>query len=402
MTDPSLSSVRVLDLGWSWAGPYAGMILADLGAEVLKLESAGRIDILRWSGAFAEGLRAHERSGYYAACNRGKRSFTLNLKHDQARDVILDLVERCDVLIENFAPRVLPGLGLSAETLRERNPRLIVLSMAGYGPTGGESDYLSYGDHLLHASGFSSITGQESDPPTKLGIFYGDPVGGMYGALAAVAALRHRRLTGEGTHLELSQLEGLASLIPTNFLRRSEGEAVVRRNDKSPTYAPHGFYRAAGLDAWVAIAVRSDDEWRALHGRMTEDYVYSPPLETAGERLARSAECDGFVTAWTAMRSPWEVTSACQDMGIAAYPVQSAPRLLFDEHLGSRQFFPIVNRPIVGSGPIPGVVFRTSGEGVRVRGYAPLLGEHNDYVYRELLGLSSEEYRVGVDSGLIH
>ena len=402
MSSPSLSGVRVLDMGWSWAGPYAGMILADLGAEVLKLESAGRIDILRWSGAFADGLRDFERSGYYTACNRGKRSFTLDLKHEQARETVLDLVARCDVLIENFAPRVLPSLGLSAESLRARNPRLIVLSMSGYGATGEESEFLSYGDHLLHASGFSSITGDAADPPTKLGIFYGDPVGGMYGALAVISALRHRHARGEGCHLELSQLEGLTSLIPTSFLRRSAGEHLARLNDKSKDHAPHGFYRCAGVDAWVAIAVRGDAEWAALRSELSSAGIDVPALATAAERLDATAVCDAILSRWTLGLSPWQVTTACQRMGIAAYPVQSAPRLLFDDHLAARAFFPIVNSPIAGPGPIPGVVFRTSGDGARVRGYAPLLGEHNEYVYREILGLSEVQYEERVASGQIH
>lgn len=398
---PSLEGIRVVDMGWSWAGPYAGMILADLGAEVLKLESAGRIDILRWSGAFADGLRDYERSGYYTACNRGKKSFTVNLKHEQSTDVVLRLVEQCDVLIENFAPRVLPALGLSAQVLRERNPRLIVLSMSGYGASGSESAYLSYGDHLLHASGIASLTGAAEDPPTKVGIFYGDPVGGMYGALAVLAALRDRKLTGNGCHLQLSQLEGLISLIPAQIMRQSSGEQVSRRNDKSDKHAPHGFYRCAGNDAWVALAVTGDDQWRLLSARLQEDGVNVPILPTAAERVKASPQVDECIGRWCATRSPWQVTLTCQQLGIAAYPVQSAPRLLFDDHLAAREFFPVVHRPVVGPGPIPGVVFRTSGKGSQVRGYAPLLGEHNEQVYKELLGFTEDQYQEGIASGLI-
>ena len=163
-----LEGIRVLDMGWSWAGPYAGMILADLGAEVIKLESVHRIDILRWSGAFADGVRHYERSGYYTACNRGKKSVTVNLKNPNGRELVLRLVEHCDGVIENFAPRVLPGLGLGPDVLLERNPGAVIISMSGFGASGPERDQVSYGDHLLHASGFASITGSPDARPPLL------------------------------------------------------------------------------------------------------------------------------------------------------------------------------------------------------------------------------------------
>jgi crotonobetainyl-CoA:carnitine CoA-transferase CaiB-like acyl-CoA transferase len=390
--DGPLSGVRVIDMGWSWAGPYGGMILADLGAEVIKLESAHRIDILRWSGAFTDMVRHHERSGYYTACNRGKLSATLNLKDDAAKELLLRLVETADALIENFAPRVLPGLGLGADVLQARNPKLVVLSMSGYGATGPERDNLSYGDHLLHASGIASVTGHPDDPHTKIGTFYGDPVGGMYGALSIIAGLAERDRTGKGVRLELSQLEGLISLIPAHMLRASAGASEPRSADKVADMCPHGFYRCIGQDAWVSIAVRSDVEWDALRALLIAANVDAPIGETLAERKAEEDAIDAAVSAWTGQRSPWEVVRACQAHGIAAYPVQSAPRLLYDDHLHAREFFQWVNRPINGPGPIPGVTFRIAGGGSAVRGYAPLLGEHNDYVWRDVVGLPEDEY----------
>lgn len=396
-----LSGVRVLDMGWSWAGPYGGMVLADLGAEVIKLESGTRLDILRWSGAFADGLRDYERSGYYTSCNRGKKSATLNLKAEGSREVVLDLARNCDVLIENFAPRVMPSLGLSAAELHEVNPGLVVISMAGYGASGPERDFLSYGDHLLHASGFASLTGEEGDPNTKIGIFYGDPVGGMYAALGALAGLRNRQLTGRGVHLQLSQLEGLVSLLPASMMRASLGIKNVRTSQRSAAMHPHGFYRCAGFDTWVSIAVSDDHRWRAVRELLESAGVPVPNAPCLNERLSCRDEIDGALSQYTASRSPWDVTTAFQAVGVAAYPVQSAPRLLWDDHLAEREFFPIVRRPVVGPGPITGPVFRSSDGAVRPRGYAPLLGEHNEYVYRELLGFTEATYNEALQNGLI-
>lgn len=396
-----LAGVRVLDMGWSWAGPYGGMILADLGADVIKLESGTRLDILRWSGAFADNLRDYERSGYYTSCNRGKRSATLNVKAPGSREVVLELVRHCDVLIENFAPRVMPSLGLSAAELHEANPRLVIVSMAGYGASGPERDFLSYGDHLLHASGFASLTGEDGDPNTKIGIFYGDPVGGMYAAMGALAALRNRELTGRGVHLQLSQLEGLVSLLPASMVRASLGLPNARSSQRSESMHPHGFYRCAGFDTWVSIAVSDDDQWDALRGVLQAAGIAVPRACCLQERLACRDEIDAALANYTATRSPWDVTTVLQEAGIAAYPVQSAPRLLWDDHLAAREFFPIIRRPIVGPGPITGPVFRSATGAVRPRGYAPLLGEHNREVYREILGFSEEAFHDALESGLI-
>ena len=398
-----LSGVRVLDLGWSWAGPYAGMILADLGAEVLKLESLGRIDILRWSGAFADGIRHHERSGYYGACNRGKRSFQLNLKHPNAREIVLQLVEQSDVLIENFAPRVMESLGLGRDVLLERNPRLVALSMSGYGSSGPERDYVSYGDHLLHASGIASLTGEEDDPHTKIGIFYGDPVAGMYGALGILAGLHERDRIGRGAHLEFSQLEGLVSLIPGAVINQSVGLQPKRYGTRHPEFHPHGFYRCVGYDTWVAISVRSDGEWEQFRNLLLADGITSQgPHETTPERLQHRDAIDAAVSEWTATRSPWEATAACQGLGIAAYPVLSAPALLRSNHLQHRSFFTYLDRAIVGPGPVTGPVLRTPARRSQVRSPAPLLGEHNRYVYREILGMSPEQIEQATKEQLIH
>jgi crotonobetainyl-CoA:carnitine CoA-transferase CaiB-like acyl-CoA transferase len=396
-----LAGVRVLDLGWTWAGPFAGMILTDLGAEVIKVESGQRIDVLRWSGAFADGVRDHERSGYNNACNRGKQSVTIDLKHPDGRQLVLDLAGRCDVAIENFSPRVLPGLRLGWDDLSRANPRLVMLSLSAYGASGPEQDYIAYGDHLLYASGMTSVTGHPDDPPTPIGTFYGDPVAGIYGALAILAALAERDRTGAGQHLEYAQIEGLVSMMPGALIATSAGGDVVRSVDKSPDMAPHGFYRCAGDDAWVAIAVEDDDRWRALRELMRASGAAVPEWSTLAARKADETSVDQVIGAWVQPLSPWQVTTALQAAGVAAFPLMSAARLLWDHHLHQRDFFAWVEHPVTGPGPIPGVVFRVGADGARVRGAAPLLGQHNEQVFGGLLGLSEDRYRDLVASGAI-
>lgn len=400
MTGP-LEGVRVLDLGWTWAAPFTTMMLCDLGADVIKVESASRVDVLRLSGAFADGVRHYERSGYHNACNRGKRSVTIDLKHPDGRQLVLDLVRHCDIVIENFSPRVLPGLGLGWETLEAVNPQLIMVSMSAYGATGPERDYIAYGDHLLMGSGMAAATGHPDDPPTPIGTYYGDPVAGMYGALAATAALDERDRTGRGLHLEMSQMEGLLSVIPGPLMTASAGETVERVVDKSDAMAPHGFYRCEGDDAWVAIAVEDDDGWRALRGVLRAAGNDVPEWPTLADRRRHEADLDVIVSSWTAARSPWEVTTACQSVGVAAIPMMNAARLLWDHHLHQRSFFRWVVHPVIGPSPIPGVVFRVGATGAQVRGPAPLLGEHNQQVFCNLLGMDEQRFEMLVQSGAI-
>jgi crotonobetainyl-CoA:carnitine CoA-transferase CaiB-like acyl-CoA transferase len=396
-----LEGVRVLDLGWTWAGPFAGMILTDLGADVIKVESGQRIDVLRWSGAFADFVRDPERSGYNNSCNRGKRSVTIDLKHPDGRDLVLLLAEWADLAIENFSPRVLPSLGLGWEDLSAVNPRLVLLSLCAYGSSGPEQGYVAYGDHLMFASGMASVTGHPEDPPTPIGTFYGDPVAGIYGALGLLAALEEQQRTGVGRHLELAQVEGLISMIPGAVMNASGGGAAQRTVDKSPDMAPHGFYRCAGDDTWVAVAVEDDTRWAALREMLLGAGLDVPLWETLPARKAAESDLDRVLEAWTSALSPWQVTTACQAAGVAAYPMMDARRLAWDHHLHQREFFAWVEHPVTGPGPIPGVLFNVGDRGSTVRGPAPTIGQHNEEVFCDLLGVTRERYLQLVQSGAI-
>jgi benzylsuccinate CoA-transferase BbsF subunit len=377
------------------------MILADLGADVIKVETRSRVDMLRLSGAFADGVRDPERSGWYTATNRGKRSVTIDMKQPDGRQLVLDLARISEAGIENFSPGVLDRLGLGFEALSDVNPGFVMLSLSAYGATGPEHDYVAYGDHLGYASGLASVIGHPDDGPTPINAFYGDPVAGMYGALAIIAALEQRETTGRGRHLEYSQVEGLLTMVPGPIMQRSAGAPVPRLADKSSESAPHGFYRCAGDDAWAAIAVDNDQAWAALRSVLRADGVELADLDTLVERKADEATLDSALSAWTGSLSPWEVTTRCQKIGVAAYPMMNSLRLAGDAHLHERHFFSWVTHPVAGPGPLPGVVFRVGDGGARVRGAAPLIGQHNEAVFMGLLGLTRARYEQLIAAGAI-
>jgi benzylsuccinate CoA-transferase BbsF subunit len=401
MSGGPLDGVRVLDFGWTWAGPYCGMILSDLGADVIKVETSLHLDMLRLSGAFADGVRDYERCGWYSATNRGKRSITVNLKHPEGRRLVLDLAAISDVAIENFSPGVLDRLRLGWDDLSAANPRMVLLSLSAYGATGPEHEYVAYGDHLGYASGLASVIGHPDDGPTPINTFYGDPVAGMYGALAVIAALEERDRTEVGRHLEYSQVEGLLTMMPGPIITRSSGEQVSRLVDKSLVMAPHGFYRCLGDDAWVAIAVEDDERWASFSTLLGEGAEALTGLDRFEQRKAHEPAIDAAISAWTGNCSPWQVTMACQAVGVAAYPLMNSARLAWDAHLHERDFFQWVTHPIAGPGPIPGVVFRLGEGGAAVRGPAPLLGQHNEEVLTGLLELDRERLDHMIADGAI-
>ena len=229
------------------------MILTDLGADVIKIETSRRLDMLRLSGAWADGVRDPERSGWYSATNRGKRSITIDMKHPEGRRLVMDLVAISDAAIENFSPGVLGRLHLGWEELSAANPAIVLLSLSAYGATGPERGYVAYGDHLGYASGFASVIGHPDDGPTPINTFYGDLVAGMYGALAIVAALKQARQSGKGCHLEYSQVEGLLTMMPGPIITRSSGGASGAAdrqiaNDVSPRVLPMSRRRRLGID----------------------------------------------------------------------------------------------------------------------------------------------------------
>jgi benzylsuccinate CoA-transferase BbsF subunit len=401
VTNGPLDGVRVIDFGWTWAAPYCGMILADLGAEVIKVETSQRLDMLRLSGAFADGVRHHERSGWYSATNRGKRSITIDMKHLEGRRLVLDLAAISDVAIENFSPGVLDRLDLGWTDLSAVNPGIVLLSLSAYGATGPEHEYVAYGDHIGYVSGLASVIGHPDDGPTPINTFYGDPVAGMYGALAIAAALDERSRTKTGCHLEYAQVEGLLAMMPGPIMTRSSGARVSRLADKSPVMSPHGFYRCLGDDAWMAIAVEDDLRWSAFVALLGEAGATLVDLDRFEQRKANEPAIDVAVSAWTAEQSPWQATMACQGIGVAAYPLMNSARLVWDAHLHARDFFRWVTHPIAGPGPLPGVVFRIGDEGAAVRGSAPMMGQHNEEVFMGLLNLDRERFDQLIADGAI-
>ncbi|PLP96523.1 CaiB/BaiF CoA-transferase family protein [Cupriavidus pauculus] len=389
-----LEGIRVIDLTMGWAGPLATRTLADLGAEVIKVESTGYPDW--WRGAnFTEAFyrdRLYEKNSNFNMMNRNKLGITLDLTRPEGKALLLDLVAHADAVIENYSAEVLPKLGLTYDTLRARNDRLVMVSMPAFGLGNAWSNTRAYGGTLEQASGLPCYTGHPDGPPAMTSYAYGDPIGGLNAGAAMLVALFAQRATGKGRHLNLSQVEAMLALTAPYMIEQSvSGQVTPRQGNRHPMAAPHGCYRCAGDDGWVVVSV-TDAQWPALCrviGRM--DLAEGTALADAAGRRAQHDRIDAAIAAWCAKREPDDAMQALQQAGIAAGAVKPMWQVLQDRHLHARGFWCEVERPYVGRYAASTSWFRGAGGPAPIRHVSPTLGQHTDQVLASVLGLGAEQ-----------
>jgi benzylsuccinate CoA-transferase BbsF subunit len=388
-----LEGIRVADFTWVWAGPFCTLQLAHLGAEVIRIETASRPCVTRMLPPWADGEFGVNRSGYFNQYNQGKLSLALDLKQPRAVSIAKQLVARSDIVCENFAAGVMDRLGLGYTSLQQVKPDIIMIALSGYGATGPEREFVSYGPAQVPLSGMSSLTGYAGWPPMHVGISYGDPTAGLHGAFAVLAALWYRQRTGRGQFIDLSQLETAIAVLPEGIMEYTmNGTHPPRQGNRDPWMAPHGVFRCAGEQRWVAVAVRDDDEWsRFAEALGRPDLATDPRFQTLAARKANEDGLEALVTEWTRTRSPEEVTHLLQAAGIPAFVSANSQDLADDPQLKESGLFVHLAHPEIGRRQHIGIPWQMSAMSCEVRRPAPCLGEHTDYVMSEILGYRAEE-----------
>ena len=389
-----LHGVRVLDLTMAWAGPYGTRLLADMGAEVIKIEAVNNWDLVRsFTGQPPTVERVWNKSPYFNQLNRNKHGLCLDLSHPRGRDLFLRLVPLSDMVIENFRSEVMDNLGLSFDVLKGAKADIILVSMPGHGKTGPEKDYIAYGTNVEQLSGLCHLSGYRDGPPQKTGISYGDPMAGIAAAGAIALALWQRRRTGQGQYVEVAQRENLINVIGEYILGYSmSGQEPTRLGNRHSSMAPHGCYPCRGDDQWLTIACEDDGQFAALCAAIGQPgLAQDRRFADVVSRYRHQDELDGIVAAWTQERSKEEARQALEAAGVPAAPVLSVPEVFADPHLRARRFFEAVAHPEAGVWEMDGSPWRLSEPPAHIRLPAPRFGEHNDYVLRHLLGLSHEE-----------
>jgi len=389
---PILQNIRILDFSWVLAGPYATRILADFGAEVIKVQPL-----------LPEEAEDAFSRGYYSTWNRNKLGITLNLNKGEGVAIAKKLVAISDAVVENFTPRVMANWGLDYESLKRIKPDLIMLSMSTMGSTGPQRDYVGFGPTVHAFSGMTYLTSLPGKPPMGPGYAHADHVAGLVAALAMLGALEYRRRTGEGQYIDVSQVEAMASLLGDAVLEyTADGRSPEPMGNRSAEAAPHGIYRCRGDDRWCAIAVFNDEEWRRFC-RVLGDPSWSEDsrFATSARRLENADELDGWVERWTIQHTAEEVMNRLQAAGIAAGVVQDARDLVNDPQLRSRGFFVELGHPELGKTVSDAVPIRLSRTQARYRRAAPTAGQDNDYVFRDLLGMSAGDITALRKQGVI-
>jgi benzylsuccinate CoA-transferase BbsF subunit len=366
------------------------LLLSILGAEVIKVESRTRLDHSRVRSLMAGVIHGGpDESPLFNDLNLGKLSLSLNLRTQEARDIVRRLVAASDVVVQNMRPGVLDRLGLGYQDLQAVKPDIIMLSSSAVGATGPEKTYTGYAPTFACLSGFADITGYPDQPPVPLSGSVDLRVG-MTSAFAVLAALHHRERTGEGQNIDLSSTEVMSAMMGEAFLDHSmSGRIPQRLGNRDAVMAPHGCYRCKGENQWVTIAVESESEWTALKSLIPdpalEDEAFAGPLE----RWQNQGRLDAILERWTCEREPYQAAQVLQQAGVPCLPVLRGQDLSSNPHLQERDVFRTVNHPVVGRKAVLGPPWKMAG--VDVPRPAPLMGEHNDYVLGEILGLSRDE-----------
>jgi len=401
----ALEGVRVIDFSWIVAGPQCTRILADFGADVIKIENYSNMDYIRASG----GADSPNRSPLFNTLNRNKRSLTLNVMHPRGMELLKTLIKKSDVIVENFSSRVLEKWGLGYEEQKKLNPGIIYCSMSGFGHSGRDRDFVTWGPTAQALSGLTYMSGLPGEESAGWGFSYMDHTGGFYGTIAIMMALLHRNKTGEGQHLDLSQVEAGIGLTGTSVLDYTVNNRPFRRDGMPPgnraperEIAPHNSYPCRGEDRWCVIAVTNDAEWDSLVNILGNPaWANDERFATMESRFANQNDLDEFISQWTINLTPLEVFDILQNAGVPAGAVQTPmERAEIDLQLKHRGFIAEVEHAELGNTKVESIPMKMSETPWKLNKASPLLGEHSAEIYMDLLGVSAEELGTLFEEGI--
>lgn len=398
-----LTGVRVLDMTHHLAGPVAGQVLADLGAEVIKIEGPTRPDHVRNNAPVPDvpGDK-YNRSTYFNEINRSKQSLIVDLKQPAGRDIVKKLVAVSDVLVENNSAGVMDRLGLGYETLSAINPRFIMASLNAFGSSGPYKKYSSFGPGIDSMSGIASLTGYEGGPPLKPDASFTDENAGLFAGLAILFALRHREQTGEGQFVDLSMRESLVPLFGEAILEYGlTGRIPQRKGNTHSSAAPHNVYPSLGEDSWIAIAVENDSQWSALRDLVGENWAAADTYATGTGRWKNRTELDELLGNWTASFDNRELMERLQAAGVPAGAVLDERGLVADPQLRARGFWQTGDHPVAGEMLYRRLGFKSSPDLLRSPEPAPTFGQNNREILMKLAGVTPEQYEELVASRIV-
>jgi len=402
MNNQPLKGIRVADFGQIVAMPFTAQILGWLGAEVILVETKHRLTTRAWP-PFAEAEPGVNRSGGFNTINNTKLGCTLNLREPQGMELAKRLISISDIVAENYSTGTMERMGIGYQDMQRLRPDVIYLSLGAFGRTGPMKDLAGFHSVINLFSGLAAVTGHTGSHPRILGGIFPDPFSGCYCVLSILEALYHRANTGEGQYIEVAMTEALATLLPEAVMEYSlNGKEAERVGNKHKDKSPHDIFRCKGNQRWVAISVDGSSQWQTLCLVMEHpEWRQDPRFAGDDNRQKNQGQLNPLIEAWTLSKTPEEVAGLLQSAGVAATPVMDSDEVLADPHMIERGFVTQVEHQETGSRPMGTVSWAIDGERPSNFRPAPLLGEHNQYVFCNLLGLSEEEVNGLVESGVI-
>ncbi|MDO8670092.1 MAG: CoA transferase [Dehalococcoidia bacterium] len=385
-----LEGIRVIDFGWVWAGPVLGQHLADFGAEVIKIESRKRIDLARSTPSISPDLEpGPEVCSMFHNFNRNKLSLTVDLSHPEGVKLVRQLVRVSDIAVENFSPRVLAKFGLAYDDLRLVKPDIIMATLYAAGSYGPLKDIVTYGPSLSALAGLDGLVGYADGRVLGMQTAYADPTAGTIGVFAVLAALLHRELTGEGQYIDMSQWEATSALLGEAIMDYTmNGTVHGPSGNRHRHMVPHGCYPCDGKDAWITVAVDSEVEWRSLCQVMGDpEWSKDERFADGYRRLNNREELDARIADWTRGFSKMSLQERLQAEGVAAMAVFNVEDRYCNPHWQSREVHVPLPHPFVPDDAVYGIGWKLSETPGSLRRHAPLLGEHNEYILCDLLGM---------------
>ncbi|WP_028217377.1 CaiB/BaiF CoA transferase family protein [Paraburkholderia oxyphila] len=386
-----LEGIRIADFTWIGAGSFTTKLFADHGADVIKVESADRLDALRGSRPYAQGVPGVNRSGYFADRNSNKKSITLNLKTAEGQELARQLIETSDIVANNFTPGTMEKFGLGYEAVKKIRPDAIYLAMSMQGSSGPEHKYLGFGLTIGALTGLQFLSGLPDKEPAGTGTNFPDHIPNpCHAAFAVLAALRHRRRTGQGQYIDVAQTEPTVALLgPTMMDCAANGNVGGRMGNRHPATAPHGVYPCQGVDRWIAISAGTEAAWSGLVAALPEaDGLRAAQFSTAHDRKANGDELDAALAQATSRYEADALMARLQRHGVPAGVVRSAEDIVErDLQLQHRQHWVRLQHPEMGEAIYNAPPFRISGHSETVRWPAPLLGQHTEEVCRDVFGM---------------
>lgn len=394
MSKQALADVKIADFSWYAAGPVAVKYLGEHGAQVIHIESNTRLDGFRTSAPYKDDKPGINRAVFFACYNDSKYGVSLNLRHPRKQEVVKRIINWADVVIENYTPGTMERLGTGYKQLRQIKPDIIMVSTCNQGQTGPYASHPGFGSQLTSLCGVTHLTGWPDRCPIQIYAAYTDYIAVRHVMIAALAALEYRRRTGKGQHVDVSQYESSIQFIMPPILDFIVNGIVAHRTgNRCPYAAPYNAYPCLGDERWCTIAIFTDVEWKSFCQVLGNPaWTQDPRFASLTDRKQSEEELDALVSEWTCRHTAEEVMVALQKAGIDSGIVKNAQEMMSDPQLGYRRAFRDLNHPEIGlyTCLLPGMLLsKTPAQSQRP---SPCLGEHNEYVYTQMLGMPDDEF----------